>query len=70
MFKNQTNINQQIDLSLLNEYAKKELLDFYQYLIFKFKNKNKSKKTKKLIITTFKLKGQFDNIDIRKKAYE
>ncbi|MBW8049674.1 MAG: hypothetical protein FVQ77_04915 [Cytophagales bacterium] len=33
-------------------------------------NKIKSKNSKKPIMKTFKLKGQFDNINIREKAYE
>ena len=38
---------QNIDLSLLNEYAKKELFSFYQYLIFKYNKKQNKIKDKK-----------------------
>lgn len=40
---------QNMDISLLNKYAKKELFDFYQYLISKYNNQNRIKKKKKFV---------------------
>jgi len=38
--------------------------------VYKYINSIKTKKTNKKKLHTYKLKGQFDNINIREKAYE